>query len=70
MLARAAELPRLVDDLRAEIGRHQGKEVRRVAVRELFSEPVRNEEELEALLDRIRTAAEEVLKDDEYFLLI
>jgi hypothetical protein len=70
MLVRAAQLPRLVDDLRVEIGRRQGKEVRRIAVRELFSEPVRNEEELEALLDRIRAAAEEALRDDDYFLLI
>ena len=65
----AAELPEPVDDLRAEIGRRQGKEVRRIAVRELFSEPIRNEEELEALLERIRAAAEEVLRDGEYFLL-
>lgn len=70
MLVRAAQLPRLVDDLRVEIGRRQGKEVRRIAVRELFSEPVRNEEDLEALLDRIRAAAEEALRDDDYFLLI
>jgi len=70
LLVRAAQLPQMVDDLRVEIGRRQGKEVHRVAVRELFSEPVRNEEELEALLDRIRAAAEEVLKDEQYFLLI
>lgn len=69
MHARAAHLPQLVDDLRAEVGRRQGKDVRRVPVRELFSEPVRDEEELEALIGRIRVAAEEALKDDEYFLL-
>jgi hypothetical protein len=69
MGARAAQLPGLVDDVRAEIGRGQGKTVRRVAVRDLFSEPVRDEENLEALLKRIREAAEEALKDDEYFLL-
>ena len=43
--------------------------MRRVAARDLFSEPVRSEDDLEALLMRIREAAEEVLKDDEYFLL-
>lgn len=65
----AAQLPALIDDLRAAIGRNQGKTVRRVAARDLFSEPVRSEDDLEALLMRIREAAEEALKDDEYFLL-
>jgi hypothetical protein len=40
-----------------------------VAARELFREPVRNEDDLEALLRRIRDAAEDALKDDAYFLL-
>jgi hypothetical protein len=44
--------------------------VRRVKVRDLFAEPVRTEDDLEALLDRIRTAGEDALAKDEYFLLI
>ncbi|MDQ4145722.1 MAG: BREX system P-loop protein BrxC [Actinomycetota bacterium] len=67
--ARAERLPTLLDDLRAEIGRTEGKSVRRVSIRDLFNEPVRDEDDLEALLKRIREAAEEALKDDEYFLL-
>ena len=43
--------------------------MRRIAVRDLFSEPVRSEDDLNTLLIRIREAAEEALKDDEYFLL-
>jgi hypothetical protein len=66
---RTAQLPALIDELRAAIGRNQGKTVRRVAVRDLFSEPVRNDDDLKTLLMRIREAAEEALKDDEYFLL-
>lgn len=70
MLASAAQLPALIDGLREQIGLAQGKNVRRASVRELFSEPVRNEDDLDALLTRIREAAEDALKDDEYFLLI
>jgi hypothetical protein len=66
---RTAQFPALIDELRAAIGRNQGKTVRRVAARDIFSEPVRSEGDLEALLTRIREAAEEALKDDEYFLL-
>jgi hypothetical protein len=66
---RTAQLPALIDELRAAIGRNQGKTVRQIAARDLFSEPVRSEDDLEALLMRIREAAEEALKDDEYFLL-
>jgi hypothetical protein len=69
LLARAAQLPALIDDIRAEIGRTQGRRVRRVAARELFGEPVRDEEDLETLLKRIREAVEEALKDGDYFLL-
>jgi hypothetical protein len=69
LLARAVQLPALIDDLRAEIGRAQGRTVRRVAARELFGEPVRDEEDLETLLKRIREAVEDVLKDGDYFLL-
>lgn len=69
MRARMAQLPALIDDLRAEVGCVGGKAVRRVAVRQLFSEPVRTEDDLEALLMRIREAAEKALRDDEYFLL-
>ena len=70
LLARAAQVVRLVEDLRVELGSRQGKQVRRVRASELFSEPVRNEEELDTLLERIRAAGEEALKDDEYFLLL
>jgi hypothetical protein len=66
---RTAQLPALIDELRAAIGRNQGKTVRRVAARDLFSEPVRSDDDLKTLLMRIREAAEEALKDDEYFLL-
>jgi hypothetical protein len=69
LLARAAQLPSVIDDLRAEIGRAQGQTVRRVAVRDLFGEPVRDEEDLEILLKRIREAIEDALKDGDYFLL-
>ena len=66
---KAAELHGLVDDLREEIAMEPDTVVRRVAVRQLFAEPVRSEEELETLLDRIRTAAEDALAADEHFLL-
>lgn len=67
--ARTAQLPALIDNLRAAVGSAGGKAVRRVAVRQLLSEPVRTEDDLEALLMRIREAAEEALRDDECFLL-
>lgn len=70
LLVQAAELPALIDDLRAEIGRRTGKTVRRVPVRDLFAEPVRSEDDLEALLSRIQAAGEEALKDGDLFLLV
>ena len=69
LVARAAQLPAVIDMLREEIGKSQGKTVRRVAARDLYTDPVRSEEDLEALLTRIREAAEDALKDGAYFLL-
>lgn len=69
LAARAAKLPGLIDHLREEIGRSEGKNVRRVAARDLFTDPVRGEDDLDALLGRIREAAENAFNDDEYFLL-
>jgi hypothetical protein len=69
LIARTAQLPSLIDNLREEIGKTEGKTVRRVAVRDLFTDPVRGEDDLKALLGRIREAAETAFNDDEYFLL-
>jgi hypothetical protein len=69
LTARAAQLSDLIDHLREEIGKSEGKNVRRVAVRDLFTDPVRGEDDLEALLGRIREAAESAFNDDDYFLL-
>ncbi len=68
MLADAARLPQLLNDLRASVGRD--RPTRQVRIVDLYIEPVRSEEELGALLARIRQAAEEALDADEYFLLI
>jgi hypothetical protein len=69
LLLRASQLNALVGDLRAEIAREPDTVTRRVSVRELHAEPVRTEQELETLLQRIRTAGEEALAADEHFLL-
>jgi hypothetical protein len=69
LAARAAQLPGLIDHLREEIGRNEGKNVQRVAARDLFTDPVRGEDDLEALLARIRNAAESAFNDGDYFLL-
>ena len=69
LMATAAQLPGLIDELREALARNEGRTVRRVPVRGLFAEPVRSEEDLEGLLARIRNAAEVALNDGEYFLL-
>lgn len=68
MLARAGRIPQLLNDLRASIGRDTP--TRQVRIVDLYSEPVRNEGELAALLARVRQAAEEALEAGEYFILI
>ena len=68
--ARVGQVRSLFDDLRQAIGRRHGKVVRRVRASELFTEPVGNEDQLEALLNRVQTTAEEVIRDGEYFLLV
>jgi hypothetical protein len=68
MAVRAARLPQLVNDLRASVGRDTP--TRQVRVVDLYTEPVRNENELKALLERIRLSAEEALDAREFFLLI
>jgi hypothetical protein len=68
MLARAGRLPHLINDLRAGVGRDTP--TRRVRIVDLYTEPVRSEDELTALLARVRHAAEAALDADEYFLLI
>lgn len=69
MFARVGRLPQLLNDLRAAVG---GPDVptRQVRITDLYTEPVRSEEELDALVDRVRQAAEESLNAGEYFLLI
>jgi hypothetical protein len=69
LAARAAQLPSLIDQLREEIGKNEGKNVRRVAARDLFTEPVRGEDDLKTLLRRIREAAENAFDAGDYFLL-
>jgi hypothetical protein len=69
LAARAAQLPGLIDHLREEIGKNEGRNVRRVAARDLFTDPVRGEDDLDALLGRIRDAAEHAFNDGDYFLL-
>ncbi|TDW98259.1 BREX system P-loop protein BrxC [Kribbella sp. VKM Ac-2566] len=68
MMARVGRLPQLVNDLRASVGRDTP--TRQVRIVELYTEPVRSEAELTALLARVRQAAEEALDAGEYFLLI
>jgi hypothetical protein len=68
MLARAGRIPQLLNNLRASIGRDTP--TRQVQIVDLYSEPVRSEEELAALLARVRQAAEEALEAGEYFILI
>jgi hypothetical protein len=68
VLANAARLPQLINNLRASVGRDTP--TRQIRIVDLYIEPVRNVEELEALLDRIRLSAEEALDAGEYFLLI
>ena len=70
LVARATQLPGLIDGLREALASGEGRSVRRVAVRGLFADPVRTEEDLEGLLARIRNAGEETLNDGDYFLLI
>jgi hypothetical protein len=68
MRANAARLPQLINNLRASVGRDTP--TRQIRIVDLYTEPIRNEEELKALLDRIRLSAEETLDAGEYFLLI
>lgn len=68
LLARVGQIPQLLNNLRASIGRDTP--TRQVRIVELYSEPVRSEDELEALLARVRQAAEEALDAGEYFILI
>ena len=68
--ARVGQAYKLFDELREELGRRHGKVVRKVRASDLFTEPVRDEDQLEALLNRVQTAAEEALRDGEYFLLV
>ena len=70
LIARATQLPSLIDGLREALASSEGRTVRRVAVRGLFADPVRTEDDLEGLLSRIRNAGEEALNDGDYFLLI
>jgi hypothetical protein len=69
LLARAAGLGGIIDDLRAKIAGDPDVAVRRVRVRDLFAEPVKTEDDLEAMLVRIRAAGEDALANGEYFLL-
>lgn len=68
MLARAGRVPQLLNDLRASMGRDTP--TRQVRIVDLYSEPVRAEKDIEALLARVRIAAEEALEAGEYFILI
>lgn len=68
LLARAGQIPKLLNNLRVSVGRDTP--TRQVRIVELYSEPVRSEHELAALLARVQEAAEEALEAGEYFILI
>lgn len=69
LMVRASKTEEIVDDARAEASRPQGGEIVRARVSELFPDPVRSEEDLEVLLDRIRRAAEEAIAEGKTFFL-
>jgi hypothetical protein len=69
ILAGLARITPLIERIRAALGRSKGREVVRVRVGDLFSEPVKDEDDLEVLLERIRNAAEEAIAEGKFFLL-
>ena len=67
--ALAGNLPGEVDRIRREVGRAAGVDVVQAQARQLYPQTVKSEEELEALLEAIRVAADEALGDGKYFQL-
>ena len=68
--ALAGGVPLAVGRIREEIGRGSGAEVVQGRATQIYPQTVKTEEDLEALLNAIRSAAEEALGTGKYFQIL